>query len=274
MPSLPISRWSGMWSKFTIPPRKDVGTQPPFLTHLAGLRGMAILLIIFYHLIPQHIPNGFLGVDVFLVVSGYLLYLNLQNKGLNAIDFVNRRVLRIFPPLIVTVIVTLPAGVYLMHCTDVCAAAQTGISALFGYSNVELKKSLGNYFAEDSSYHLLVHTWFLSVTIQIYLIFLIGCFLLQKFSRKVVIKTVDRLLGNPEGTSEKLITYVTDRAGHDLRYAIDSTKLKNELGWEPSLQFEEGIEKTVRWYPDNQEWMDNITSGTYEKYYEDMYKDR
>jgi dTDP-glucose 4,6-dehydratase len=89
---------------------------------------------------------------------------------------------------------------------------------------------------------------------------------------KVVIKTVDRLLGNPEGTSDHLITYVTDRAGHDLRYAIDSTKLKTELGWEPSLQFEEGIEKTVRWYLDNQEWMDNITSGEYEKYYNDMYK--
>ena len=88
---------------------------------------------------------------------------------------------------------------------------------------------------------------------------------------KVIIKTVDKLLGNPEGTSEKLITYVTDRAGHDLRYAIDSTKLKNELGWEPSLQFEEGIEKTVRWYLDNQEWMDNVTSGDYEKYYETMY---
>ena len=91
---------------------------------------------------------------------------------------------------------------------------------------------------------------------------------------KVIIKTVDRLLGNPEGTSEHLITYVTDRAGHDLRYAIDSTKLKNELGWEPSLQFEEGIEKTVRWYLDNQEWMDNILSGDYEKYYEEMYKGR
>lgn len=65
---------------------------------------------------------------------------------------------------------------------------------------------------------------------------------------KVIVRTVDRLLGNPEGESEKLITYVTDRAGHDLRYAIDSRKLKNELGWEPSLQFEEGIEKTVRWY--------------------------
>ena len=91
---------------------------------------------------------------------------------------------------------------------------------------------------------------------------------------KVIIKTVDRLLGNPEGTSDHLITYVTDRAGHDLRYAIDSTKLKNELGWEPSLQFEEGIEKTVRWYLDNQEWMDNITSGEYEKYYESMYSGR
>ena len=91
---------------------------------------------------------------------------------------------------------------------------------------------------------------------------------------KVIIKTVDRLLGNPEGESEKLITYVTDRAGHDLRYAIDSRKLQRELGWEPSLQFEEGIEKTVRWYLDHQDWMDNITSGDYERYYEDMYKDR
>ena len=91
---------------------------------------------------------------------------------------------------------------------------------------------------------------------------------------RVLIKTVDRLLGNPEGASEGLITYVTDRAGHDLRYAIDSTKLQKELGWEPSLQFEEGIEKTVRWYLDNQEWMDNITSGDYEKYYEEMYKGR
>lgn len=89
---------------------------------------------------------------------------------------------------------------------------------------------------------------------------------------KVIIKTVDKLLGNPTGTSEKLITYVTDRKGHDLRYAIDSKKLKNELGWEPSLQFEEGIEKTVRWYLDNQEWMDQITSGAYENYYKSMYK--
>ena len=91
---------------------------------------------------------------------------------------------------------------------------------------------------------------------------------------KVIVRTVDRLLGNPEGESEKLITYVTDRAGHDLRYAIDSRKLKNELGWEPSLQFEEGIEKTVRWYLENQVWMDHITSGEYEKYYESMYKNR
>lgn len=91
---------------------------------------------------------------------------------------------------------------------------------------------------------------------------------------KVIIKTVDKLLGNPEGASEHLITYVTDRLGHDMRYAIDSRKLQSELGWEPSLQFEEGIEKTVRWYLDNQDWMDNITSGEYEKYYDDMYKNR
>lgn len=91
---------------------------------------------------------------------------------------------------------------------------------------------------------------------------------------RTVIKTVDRLLNKPEGASEHLITYVTDRAGHDLRYAIDSRKLKNELGWEPSLQFEEGIEKTVKWYLENQPWMDNITSGDYEKYYTEMYAGR
>ena len=91
---------------------------------------------------------------------------------------------------------------------------------------------------------------------------------------RVVIKTVDRLLGNPEGYSDSLITFVTDRKGHDMRYAIDSRKLQKELGWEPSLQFEEGIEKTVRWYLENQEWIDSITSGDYEKYYDNMYGNR
>ena len=91
---------------------------------------------------------------------------------------------------------------------------------------------------------------------------------------RVLIKTVDRLLGRPEGASEKLITYVTDRAGHDLRYAIDSTKLKNELGWEPSLQFEEGIEKTVKWYLDNQEGLGQVASGDYQGCYERMYGNR
>ena len=88
---------------------------------------------------------------------------------------------------------------------------------------------------------------------------------------KVIIKTVDRLLGREEGTSDKLITYVKDRAGHDFRYAIDATKLKNELGWEPSLQFEEGIEKTVKWYLENKQWMINITSGDYQEYYNNQY---
>ncbi len=89
---------------------------------------------------------------------------------------------------------------------------------------------------------------------------------------KVLIKTVDRLLGREEGHSLGLITYVTDRAGHDLRYAIDASKLKQELGWSPSLQFEEGIEKTVRWYLDNKEWVEQVTSGTYQQYYEEMYR--
>ena len=91
---------------------------------------------------------------------------------------------------------------------------------------------------------------------------------------KVLVKTVDKLLGNEEGHSLGLITYVTDRPGHDARYAIDSSKLKNELGWEPSLQFEEGIEKTVKWYLENEAWLDNITSGAYERYYEEQYSNR
>ena len=91
---------------------------------------------------------------------------------------------------------------------------------------------------------------------------------------KVLIKVTDRLLGRPEGADDDLITFVTDRAGHDLRYAIDSRKLQRELGWEPSLQFEEGIARTVKWYLDNEAWMDRVTSGDYQKYYESMYKNR
>lgn len=91
---------------------------------------------------------------------------------------------------------------------------------------------------------------------------------------KVVINTVDRLLGRQESEDMNLITYVTDRKGHDLRYAIDSTKLKEELGWQPSLQFEEGIERTVRWYLENQPWLDNVTSGNYQRYYVEMYSKR
>lgn len=91
---------------------------------------------------------------------------------------------------------------------------------------------------------------------------------------KVICRVMDKKLEREEGTSEKLITYVKDRAGHDLRYAIDSTKLSNELGWKPSLQFEEGITKTIDWYMNNQEWMDNITSGDYQEYYKKMYADK
>ena len=82
---------------------------------------------------------------------------------------------------------------------------------------------------------------------------------------------MDIALGNESGTSEKSITYVKDRPGHDKRYAIDANKLKNELGWVPSLQFEEGLVKTISWYLANEKWMDNITSGDYQKYYEQQY---
>ena len=91
---------------------------------------------------------------------------------------------------------------------------------------------------------------------------------------ELLIKTTDRLLGRPDGADLDLITFVTDRPGHDERYAIDSSKLQRELGWEPSLQFEEGLEKTVRWYLENQEWMDTVTSGEYLRYYREMYGER
>ena len=86
-------------------------------------------------------------------------------------------------------------------------------------------------------------------------------------------KIMDKKLGRPQGTSEKLISYVTDRAGHDLRYAIDAKKIINELGWQPSLQFEEGLEKTIDWYLSNEKWLNNVTSGEYQKYYEMQYLD-
>jgi dTDP-glucose 4,6-dehydratase len=91
---------------------------------------------------------------------------------------------------------------------------------------------------------------------------------------RLLCKIMDKKLGRPEGESAKLITFVTDRAGHDLRYAIDSSKLQRELGWHPSLQFEEGLEKTVDWYLANEAWMENITSGEYQKYYAKQYENR
>lgn len=91
---------------------------------------------------------------------------------------------------------------------------------------------------------------------------------------RLLCAVMDRKLGRPEGTSAKLITFVKDRAGHDLRYAIDATKLNKELGWSPSLQFEEGIEKTVDWYLANEEWLQHVTSGAYQQYYETQYQQR
>ena len=91
---------------------------------------------------------------------------------------------------------------------------------------------------------------------------------------KVICKVMDKKLNREAGTSEKLITYVKDRAGHDMRYAIDASKLQNELGWKPSLQFEEGIEKTIDWYLNNEDWLNNVTSGAYQNYYEQQYEKR
>ena len=91
---------------------------------------------------------------------------------------------------------------------------------------------------------------------------------------RILCKIMDKKLDRESGTSEKLITYVTDRAGHDLRYAIDSSKLQKELGWTPSLQFEEGLEKTVDWYLNNEKWLNSVTSGNYQSYYQEQYSER
>ncbi|RPD38964.1 dTDP-glucose 4,6-dehydratase [Chitinophaga barathri] len=91
---------------------------------------------------------------------------------------------------------------------------------------------------------------------------------------RLLCQVMDRKLGREDGTSEKLITFVKDRAGHDLRYAIDATKLNKELGWAPSLQFEEGLEKTVDWYLANEEWLQHVTSGAYQQYYNEQYQQR
>jgi len=91
---------------------------------------------------------------------------------------------------------------------------------------------------------------------------------------RLLIQLTDEKLGRPKGSSEKLVTYVKDRAGHDLRYAIDATKIKNDLGWTPSLQFEEGLDKTIDWYLNNEEWLESVTSGRYMAYYEKQYEKR
>lgn len=88
---------------------------------------------------------------------------------------------------------------------------------------------------------------------------------------RLLCKIMDKKLGRAAGTNEQLITFVTDRAGHDMRYAIDSSKLQNDLGWKPSLQFEEGLEKTVDWYLSNEEWLNHVTSGAYQEYYSGQY---
>ncbi|MEO7835668.1 MAG: GDP-mannose 4,6-dehydratase, partial [Ginsengibacter sp.] len=88
---------------------------------------------------------------------------------------------------------------------------------------------------------------------------------------KELCRQMDEKLGRKNGTSEKLITFVKDRSGHDLRYAIDASKLKNELGWKPSLQFEEGLSKTIDWYLNNEKWLNDVTSGSYKNYYEKLY---
>lgn len=91
---------------------------------------------------------------------------------------------------------------------------------------------------------------------------------------RMLCRIMDEKLGREKGTSEKLITYVKDRAGHDLRYAIDASKIEHELGWKPSVDFEEGLEKTVEWYLANQEWLERVTTGEYQKYYEEQYLKR
>lgn len=149
----------------------------PFYNHIAGLRGLAIILVILFHLNAAYFPHGFYGVDIFLTISGYLLFLSFNRDGqtLDIRNFITKKLYRILPPLAILVLCTLLAAMYFMDCEDLEDLAKTGRYTLLGYANEHLRKSQSDYFASDSLNNPFLHMWYLAVTIHLYIMFAIGC---------------------------------------------------------------------------------------------------
>ncbi len=156
------------------------------MKQITSLRGLAIILIILFHLNPEHFPYGYFGVEVFLVISGYLLMKSLQKQQMQIRlgEFARKKVLRLFTPVAVIVPLTLLAGMFLLDYTDLATASSTGGYTLIGAANRFLAVIQSDYFAQDSSGNPFLHMWYLAVTVQIYLLFAGGCVLYRYLPKR------------------------------------------------------------------------------------------
>ena len=161
----------------------------PFFNHIAGLRGIAIILVILFHLNSTCFPHGFYGVDVFLVITGYLLFLSFTRNGkhLDIKEFATKKLLRIFPPMITAALLILLGSIFFQDCVDVVITGRTGRHVLFCDVNYFLQDLQSDYFAEEALNNPFLHMWYLSVTIHLYIIFAIGCVAYRYLSRKTAL---------------------------------------------------------------------------------------
>lgn len=161
----------------------------PFFNHIAGLRGLAIILIFLFHLNSVYFPHGYYGVDVFLTITGYLLFLSFTRNEykLDIKEFVTKKLLRIFPPMIVLVIAAFLAAMYFQDWEDIIDTARTGRYTLFGFANSYLNRHQNDYFAAEALSKPLLHMWYLSVTIHLYVLFAAGCIIYRFIPRKLAL---------------------------------------------------------------------------------------
>lgn len=157
------------------------------MKQITSLRGLAIILIILFHLNPQHFPYGYFGVEVFLVISGYLLMKSFQKQQMqiHLREFARKKILRLFAPVAVLVPLTLLAGMFFLDYTDLATASSTGGYTLVGAANRFLAIIQSDYFAQDSSGNPFLHMWYLAVTAQVYILFAAGCLLFRRLPRRV-----------------------------------------------------------------------------------------
>ena len=159
----------------------------PFFNHIAGLRGIAILLVVLFHLNINYFPHGFYGVDIFLVITGYLLFLSFQrsNYQLNLKEFATKRLLRIFPPMLILVLLVLLTSIWLHDWEDILNTARTGRHTIFCTVNNFLRRTQDDYFAASAIENPFLHMWYLAVTVQLYIAFAVGCVLYRFIPRKI-----------------------------------------------------------------------------------------